>query len=71
LEKERALKEILRLFNKLAHKKYRTVFYETLLALRASTQSGFRAGPSFFAGLDAVEQRARKREEASRSPSHP
>lgn len=60
--KERILKEILRLVNKLAHKKYRAELASTLAGLRA----GLGASPAFSAGLDVIEERARRRMEGAR-----
>jgi adenine-specific DNA-methyltransferase len=64
-EKERTLKEILRLLNKLAHGKYRVEFAAALEKLRA----GLGASPAFSAGLDAIEERARRRMAAARGRS--
>jgi hypothetical protein len=71
-EKERILKEMLRLLNKLAHKKYRAEFNGTLAMLRTAAHSMLRAGPRFSAGLDTIEERARRRmETAVRPAEHP
>jgi adenine-specific DNA-methyltransferase len=60
MEKEKLLKEILRLANKLAHRKYREIFSRTLEVLRAyggtdPLHRGFRQG------LDAIAERAQRR----------
>ncbi len=67
-EKERMLKEILRLLNKLAHRKYRREFGEALSAMRAASRTLLGAGPGFIAGLDAIEERAQRRMAASSRP---
>ena len=67
-EKDRILKEILRLLNKLAHKKYRAEFTGTLSALRSAAQVRLGAGPGFAAGLDAIEERAGRRMASSSRP---
>jgi adenine-specific DNA-methyltransferase len=59
-EKGRILKEILRLLNKLAHRKYRNLFMDALATLRAAAVR-FADSPSFRAGLDAIEERAQLR----------
>ncbi len=60
-EKRSLLREMLRLLNKLAHRKYRAEFEAALEKLRAAAVVRFNAGPSFSAGLDAIEERARRR----------
>jgi hypothetical protein len=60
-EKARMLKEILRLLNKLAHRKYRVEFANALEQLRSAAASRLGAGLSFRAGLDEIEKRARRR----------
>ena len=60
MEREKLLKEILRLANKLAHRKYREIFSSTLEVLRAyggadPSHRGFRQG------LDAIADRAQRR----------
>lgn len=57
--RDRLLKELLRLLNRLAHRKYRAVFERTLASLRAAQLAP--RGTAFQVGLDAVERRARAR----------
>ena len=59
-EEARILREILRLLNKLAHRKYRDVFMDALALLRA-IDVRLAGGTSFRAGLDAISERARRR----------
>jgi adenine-specific DNA-methyltransferase len=59
-ERERLLREALRLVNKLAHRKYRAVFDETVGMLRHAIPR-FESNGSFRTGLDAVERKARRR----------
>jgi hypothetical protein len=65
-EKERTMREILRLLNKLAHRKYSEVFAGALAVLRSAVETRLGAGPSFSAGLDVIEDKARRRIAASR-----
>ena len=67
-EKERILREILRLLNKLAHRKYKLQFAEALSALRTAAATRLGAGSTFRTGLDAIEEKARRRREASARP---
>jgi hypothetical protein len=60
-EKERILRETLRLLNKLAHRKYRNEFEAAVSMLRAAATTRVNASPAFLAGLDRVEEKARKR----------
>ena len=60
-EKQRILREILRLLNKLAHRKYRGEFEAAVSLLRADAAARMRAGPEFLVGLDRVGETARKR----------
>jgi adenine-specific DNA-methyltransferase len=62
-EKEKLLKEILRLANKLAHRKYADIFSEALAGLRAFA-SGEPALGEFRAGLDRIVLTAEKRSAA-------
>jgi hypothetical protein len=57
-ERRRLQREILRLLNRLAHRKYRVQFAEALSTLRAAASAGHRAEPAFLAGLDAIEKKA-------------
>lgn len=70
LEQERLLREILRLLNKLAHRKYRVEFASALVKLRAGAKMRLGAGPAFSAGLDAIEDKAKRRIAAARPPLH-
>ncbi len=64
-EKRRLLREILRLFNKLAHRKYAEVFAQTLDALQGF--AGELAGPERFrAGLAKVVDTAARRKNLAR-----
>jgi adenine-specific DNA-methyltransferase len=60
VEKRRILREILRLANKLAHRKHRAVFADAMSLLRAA-EVRIADGLFFGAGLDSIEERARKR----------
>jgi adenine-specific DNA-methyltransferase len=62
-ERDKLLKEILRLTNKLAHRKYADVFSEALESLRAFA-SGDPALAGFRAGLDRIALTAVKRRAA-------
>jgi adenine-specific DNA-methyltransferase len=59
-EKAKLQREILRLANKLAHRKYRELFREALATLRAYS-SGEPGLEGFRAGLDAIAQTAARR----------
>ncbi len=59
-EKQKLLREILRLFNKLAHRKYRQLFMETLEMLRGYGD-GDPLSAGFRRGLEAVAERAVRR----------
>ena len=61
-EKRRILRETLRLLNKLAHRKYRDEFAAAVSMLRAVVG----IDQSFSAGLDEIEEKARRRRAASR-----
>jgi adenine-specific DNA-methyltransferase len=63
-EKERTLKETLRVLRKLAHRKYQGEFAAALQKLRA----GLGANHAFSAGLDEIEEVARRRREGGRFP---
>jgi adenine-specific DNA-methyltransferase len=67
-EKARILREILRLLNKLAHRKYRRLFDDALATLRTAG-AAIGGGHHFKAGLDSIEERARRRMEAAARPS--
>jgi hypothetical protein len=60
-EKRRILRDALRLLNKLAHRKYKGEFAEALAALRA----GLGTDHAFGTGLDEIEEKARRRIEAT------
>lgn len=62
-EKDKLLKEILRLANKLAHRKYADIFSEALEGLRVFA-SGDPAFSGFRAGLDRIVLTAAKRRSA-------
>jgi adenine-specific DNA-methyltransferase len=68
-ERRRILRETLRLLNKLAHRKYRAEFADALSVLRTAAKS-MCAGAGFLSGLDAVEEKARRRIEARGDPHH-
>jgi hypothetical protein len=57
------------LLNKLAHRKYRAEFADALSVLRTAAKS-MCAGAGFLSGLDAVEEKARRRIEARGDPHH-
>jgi hypothetical protein len=59
-ERRFLLLEIMRLLNRIAHRKYRDQFLETLARLRSSPWLG-DAGPSFAAGLQSIAARAERR----------
>ncbi len=64
LERERILRETIRLLNRLAHRKYRAEFTEALALLRAAAPR-LGAPGAFLAGLDRISSRAQRRLEAS------
>ena len=66
-EKRRILREILRLLNKLAHRKYRAEFAEALSTLRAALGTE----QAFSAGLDGIEEKARRRSANGNAPEEP
>jgi adenine-specific DNA-methyltransferase len=66
-EKARLLKEILRLLNKLAHRKYRAEFASAMEKLRGAAAAGLQAGPTFLSGLDSIQERADRRASANAS----
>ncbi len=57
--RDRLLKELLRLVNRLAHRKHRAVFEQALAELRAANLAA--RGSTFHAGLEAVAERAGRR----------
>jgi hypothetical protein len=59
-ERRKLLKEILRLANRLAHRKYRKLFMETLEVLRG-LGDGDPVSVGFRRGLDAIAERAGRR----------
>lgn len=59
-ERDRLLREALRLLNKLAHRKYRSLFEETLRMLRAALPR-LGADRSLCVRLDSIDARARRR----------
>jgi len=63
-ERERLFREMTRLLNRLAHRKYRTEFTEALALLRAAAPR-LGAPGAFLAGLDRIALRAQRRLEAS------
>ncbi len=70
-EKGLVLRESLRLLNKIAHRKYQAEFAGALGMLREALPR-LGAGASFSRGLDAIEERARRRIEAAarQGPQH-
>ena len=60
VEREKLLREILRLANKLAHRKYREVFSSTLEVLRAYGEADAASG-RFRKGLEVIAERAGRR----------
>jgi adenine-specific DNA-methyltransferase len=66
-EKGRILREILRLLNKLAHRKYRDLFMDALATVRTAAVL-FAGSSSFRAGLDAIEERAWLRMQGAARP---
>lgn len=62
-QRDKLLKEVLRLTNKLAHRKYSDIFLETLSGLRVFA-SGDPALDGFRAGLDRIALTAAKRRAA-------
>lgn len=63
-ERDRILREMIRLLNRLAHRKYRAEFTEALAMLRAAAPR-LGAPPAFSAGLDRISSRADRRLRAS------
>jgi hypothetical protein len=65
IERVRLRREILRLVNRLAHRKYRQIFAETLDVLRRYAEADPTCG-RFRRGLEVIAERAGRR-----MPAHP